>query len=738
MRIDDLAYQRATRVAAFGLALQAGIGLVLLLFGLFAPDSTFVIASYYALFGVLVWLALVIVFNQHKLERIEALEADELAAHRAAGTGSAFDSSSEEFNVAARRLRLMHKWMMPIVSWVLILLLAGMGTLIFMGLRALRSASDADIAEFQAAVEYRGWALAICLGVAAVSFIFSRFVAGMARQPAWQNLRGGAGYMVGNAVVMLATAAGFIFTYFDNLTAIEIVASAIPIFMMVLAAEFVFNFLLNLYRPRRAGEVPRPAFDSRLLSLLSAPDSIVRSINEAVNYQFGFDISSSWGYQLLLRAAWKLAVFAIIVIVGLNCIVIVEPHQQAVRLRGGEIVKGEIHGPGLMLKWPWPVETAEVHDVASVRMLPLTNQVRENADRRNEPILWIDEIDKAAGIEPFVVSTRLSSPAGRGSRSTGPVAGSAPSEDVASEANDTPADDQARVLASRFALVEAEFVLHYRVRADGEQGLKKFLSFGNNDVERRQSRNARERALKALALREITEYLSAQDLDRIISEDRAEMAEDLRGLIQAAFDAPENDTGVEVLAVTNPWIRPAGEAAQKFEELSYNKAQRERRVAEAERGRTAGLTAVAGSVQQALTLYDMIVVLETMRNEEGAAAQAIAERQLQLEEAMSRAGGLAGDSIASAHSDLWSRVLAAEAQRQRFAGRLAPWRASPSVYREYLLMEAVSSIVTPRTRKYFVGIDPKAMNLSIEMLQDDSAFSFLDSQDLEGTSNEGQ
>ena len=102
--------------------------------------------------------------------------------------------------------------------------------------------------------------------------------------------------------------------------------------------------------------MPRPAFYSRILSLFAAPDSIVRSINEAVNYQFGFDITSSWGYQLLLRSAVWLLVFAVASLVGLSAIVVVEPGHQAVRLRGGAVV-GSVHEGSLFLKWPWPFET---------------------------------------------------------------------------------------------------------------------------------------------------------------------------------------------------------------------------------------------------------------------------------------------------------------------------------------------------------------------------------------------
>ena len=93
MRNDHFVYQQATRVAALGLFLQAAIALTLLIFGLNAKDTTFVFASFYVFIGILVWGGLVIVFHQHRLERIESLEADELAAQRES-TGSVFDRNS--------------------------------------------------------------------------------------------------------------------------------------------------------------------------------------------------------------------------------------------------------------------------------------------------------------------------------------------------------------------------------------------------------------------------------------------------------------------------------------------------------------------------------------------------------------------------------------------------------------------------------------------------------------------
>ena len=109
--------------------------------------------------------------------------------------------------------------------------------------------------------------------------------------------------MVGNTILLSSIAVGLVFRFFDNDAILIWVCWAIPFFMIAVSAEILVNFALNLYRPRIAGQLPRPAFDSKTLSLLAAPDSFVRSINEAINYQFGFDITSSWGYQLLLRRA---------------------------------------------------------------------------------------------------------------------------------------------------------------------------------------------------------------------------------------------------------------------------------------------------------------------------------------------------------------------------------------------------------------------------------------------------
>ena len=114
MRIDHLAYQRATNIAGFGFLLQLVAATVLLIFGYRGDEATARFASFYLYTGLIVWLGLIIVFNQHKLERLEALEEGELTA--TSSGESIFDRSGDEIRVAARRLRMMYKWVMPLAS----------------------------------------------------------------------------------------------------------------------------------------------------------------------------------------------------------------------------------------------------------------------------------------------------------------------------------------------------------------------------------------------------------------------------------------------------------------------------------------------------------------------------------------------------------------------------------------------------------------------------------------------
>ena len=698
MRIDHHAYRQATRVAGFGFLLQAAIAVILLIFGHLGQDTVFRFASFYLFGGLLVWLSLIAVFYQHTQERLEALEEDELAAERA-GSGSVFQAAGEEEQVAARRLRLMHQWLMPSVSLLTAAYLA-FGPVSM--LRHLRNLGDPGSggAEFFL-TQQRGWAVAISLIFAAVAFIFSRFVAGMAKQPAWQNLRGGAGYMVGSAMVLLAIAVALVFRFLGNDNVVVGVAYAIPIYMAVLAGEIVLNFILNMYRPRIPGEVPRPAFDSRVLSLLAAPESIVRSLNEAVNYQFGFDITSSWGYQLLLRSFGWLLGFGTLVLIALNMMVVVEPHQQAVKLSGGQIIGPpgkQVHTSGIMWKLPWPFQSADIYDVGIIREIPLT------ARRLEDPIvqLWAQDISTDVDLDPFIVG------------------GSAARTAESSSAEPTESDKvESEPVSDLFALVDAEISLQYRIKPDG---LLDFIQFSSDVRRRRQRLNMREAALKALAMREITQHLSGLSMEQVTAHGRAEVVSQLHKRIQTVFQT--HNTGIEVVAVNVPMLRPSGGVAKNFDDLAIAKQQRRQRVAEAAGRVVQDLAFWVGSPEQAKQILAEIEQWRQLKRDLGEQAKQVIDQRLLIERMYAEAGGRLAQDISTAEAERWIKQMNARAQVKEFEGRLASYRAAPRLFQQREIMNVLSKMLAERRKYLVVGIDPERVNLDVELQEPPGVFGF--------------
>ena len=719
MRVDHFAYQQATRVAGFGLLLQLLISLTLLLFGLLGRDSTFVIGSFYPLVGLLIWVVLIVVFHQHRLERLEALEEDELREARP--DASIFETSREETGVAGRRLRKMHKWLVPIASLVVSGLLILLAILTFVWFRRLDD--EMSRANLESGFEVGtspGWQIALCLGFAVIAFIFSRFVAGMSKQQAWQNLRGGAGFMVGNSLVCLVIAIGVILTLFDNTGVMPVISKIILVFMFAVAGETILNFILNLYRPRRRGEVPRPAFDSRVLSLLAAPDSIVRSINEAVNYQFGFDITSSWGYQLLIRSFAWLAVFAVVALLALSTLVIVEPDQQGVRLRFGRIV-GEVRQGEAVWKLPWPIETVETYDVGLIQELFIGP-----AD------LTYPEVNKWSSDDDGTVKTRKSflvaaQPMSENvRRAVEGMEASAAMENSVLGDTDTEADDGGKKkarsssgdsLGSRFALVNADIVIRWRVKSGD---LVKFLNFSSDAPISRSLMNMREKALYTVALREVSQFLAQEPMDNVLSPKGESLLARLESRVQKAFD--DYGTGVEVVSLVIPFLQPAPNAAGSFEDMSIELQNARKIIEEAKRKVAVTMASLVGDSESADQITRLISELRTIEKDQGTDSEAARSLRGQIEDKLIQGSAEAATLISLARARRWKIVTDAQEDTAEVRGQSAAYRAAPELFRERLIMDVFASTLNSVRMKYVLGPDAERVNMGIEMREPDVGF----------------
>ena len=711
MRIDQFSYQQACRVSILGFALQFAIAIVLLVFGRLAGDTTMVVASTTVFCGIPVWVALAVVFHQHRLERLESLEREELAQSRGE---TIFARSAVDQEAAARRLSQMHRWLMPLVSLAVAFLLLGLGMWNWSRLREMQDPGP-DVVGF-AVGSVLGWQLAVSLGLALIAFIFARFVAGMSKQPAWQNLRGGAGFMVSSALVTLASAVGIVFHVFQNPTIIEWMALGIAGFQVALAIEIFLNWTLNLYRPRRANETPRPAFDSRVLGLLAAPDNLVRGINEAVNYQFGFDITSSWGYRLLLRSSGALIGLGALALLILSCIVVVGPGEQAVRLRGGSIA-GRVHQGELMWKLPWPFETAEVVDIAQVRALPLQS-VNLKVGKVN---LWGDSPDAENQRAAYLVAApnlavEVQKDLGNGSEADAVLqsTSSTPPLDVSSDA-------AAKGISDRFALVDADLILIWRIQQDG---LLSWLNFASDTKVRRTGIEMREVILREMCRRDVCQYLSTRPLDEVLSPSGAALATALRERIQMTFD--REHTGVEVVSVQIPALRPPGEAAALYEELSMDTQNARKVKEEAQRIVNTTMATLLGDARLASQAVDAIEAWRVALREKGENDAQTKAARLVVENIIVSTRGQIATQIKRSRARRWELHLAARKNASQVLGQSGAYHVAPELFMQRKLMETLSQSLSSVRQKYVLGIDPNRIRVDIQMQQPEVGFNLAD------------
>ncbi|MFM7806759.1 MAG: SPFH domain-containing protein, partial [Planctomycetota bacterium] len=508
------------------------------------------------------------------------------------------------------------------------------------------------------------------------------------------------------ALTMLALAVGIVFHVFQKPGVLEWAALGIAGFQVALAAEILLNWVLNLYRPRRVGEVPRPAFDSRVLGLLAAPDNLVRGINEAVNYQFGFDITSSWGYKLMLRSVGALGALAAVVLVLLSSVVVVGPGQQAIRLRGGQIV-GEVHQGTIMWKLPWPFETAEVIEISQIRALPL----QAATARVGKVNLWGDLSTDENRRSFIVAAPKLREEVRRD-------LGRATAEDATVAAE---GEEQVRGISSTFSLVDADLVLNWRVR---ESGALDWPAFASDARVRKAGLEVREAALREIARREVTQFLSTQPLDAVLSPSGTQLATTLRERLQATFDAQR--TGVEVVSIQIPALRPPGDAAPLYEEFSIDVQNARKVVEEAQRTIGANMARMLGDARLAEPLVAAIDEWRTVLREKGESDEATRQARLKVERMIADSRGQIATVIKQARSRRWALHMEARRTASEVLGQAAAYRAAPELFMQRRTMETLAGSLAGVRQKYVLGVDPSKVRVDIQMQQPDSGLNLAD------------
>lgn len=667
MKADYITYKQATSASVGGLVLQVVLATTLIIYGVVSRDHAAVTGAAFAAISVLAWLTLAIVFDQHRRERIEMIEADALAASPLAGT-SVFSGGLDDFRPAAKRLAGLHKYFVPAMTVVISVSLVAVGVARFL------SAQDRIAPEDFTPARHEGWALGVGLIIAVLGFIFARFTAGLAKFAPMANLRAGASLAIGTSLIGLAIAiANFVDMVGTDFLA-RYLQVAVPAFAVLIGIELFLHFLLGLYRPRKAGDVPRPAFDSRLLGFLAAPDKIAESISGAINYQLGFDVTSGWFYQLLSRALVPLILFGFLVVWLLSAVAVVQPHQRSMILRFGGVVHADV-APGWRLKWPWPIETLYTPEyfkrdakgrleIADYTVTGLrTIELGTSPPATTEPILWTND---HAGEEVYQLVR------------TGQI-GAAGIKAAASPA--TKAD------LSDLSIIAAEIPLQYVVRD--------VLAF--DELSPPQQRDL---ILKSVAQREMVRFFQNVTLEEVLGAKRLELSNRLQGLVQAAFDGMNvgadgkaRGAGVHVVYLAIIGVHPPKETAVAFETPVQADQKLQANIQAARADEIKSLTEVAGQVALARQIVDELNALDRLRDRQ-ATADEVREQEFNVQKMLESAGGSAAAVLATAQADRWNRHMSIRARAARQQGRVALYNAAPAVFKAREYFETLRSVLS--------------------------------------------
>jgi modulator of FtsH protease HflK len=328
--------------------------------------------------GVLGFLVAAICTFQMRLEeqeRLEKLEYDEL--NRAAPAGSSLFTTDPEALRARRTREQFEKYIIPALT---VLLLIGEVTGAVLLWRALAHPASEPPQDFTLVMAVFG-----LFGL--LLFMLGKYVTGIVRLEGHRLLRPVAGFLLLSAYTCVAVT-GAAAAEWAEFHGVDLwVARAFTGVLGLIGAETLAGLVFEMYRPRVKGRVGRLLYDSRLVGLLSQPESLVTALAHALDYQFGFKVSETWFYRSLEKAlAWVVLVQLGILALS-TMFVVIEPGEQALLERLGKPVNGrEVLGSGLHLKWPWPVDC--IYRYPAEQLQSFTIGIVANEKEDEPALLW--------------------------------------------------------------------------------------------------------------------------------------------------------------------------------------------------------------------------------------------------------------------------------------------------------------------------------------------------------------
>jgi len=666
----NLSPRRARNVSLGACILSVLFFIFTLIFGQYSDGLATFFLSWHILAGLLVWLVLLVQFYQRGLAEQEKLDMGQLA--KAEDQGTIFSGGADRMALMAvqqKRLAFLEKWVVPISGVVIALYQVVMGGWVLMKGYVL---NESRLEQDWGDPKYLLLGAALLAAMSFVSFLVSRFATGMSEEREWKPLRAGGSYLLATAILGFALAIALLLKQYKYAWGLTTLNYVIPILIVVLGVETLLNAILDIYRPRVAGQYSRAAFDSRILGLINEPGGILHTVAHTIDYQFGFKVSQTWFYRLLEKAIVPLILFAALVLYLMSCFVIVQPGHAGVLERNGVFLK-EISS-GLHVKLPWPFEKAYIEPTDQIQEIVIGYEAGEH-EQKKKALLWGEKhYEKEYNL---LVGVEL---------------------DPSDQRKDVPP----------VGIVQANVPVQYCI-----SDVRKFV-YKHEDSRQ---------LLESICYRELTRYAASAKIEEetagtngqksLLGGGRAEAAEELHRRIQKAADAEE--LGIEVVFVGLQGVHPPPEVAKAYEEVIAAIQKKQVMVLEAQAARNRILTELAGSVEQVDTLYDLARAFE--RSKEQGDEQETEQLRKDLQTAFGQAQGTVFKILREAESYAFERVNLVKGEGLRFAGQVKAYRASPELYKKIQRLLMLEETLN-KTRKYIVVADEEdTLIYSVDLLE---------------------
>jgi modulator of FtsH protease HflK len=467
--------------------------------------------------GVLVTAVSWFQMRLEESERLEKLELEELA--KSHGATALFEARDAEVFPAQRAREQYERFFVPIFTVVLCLIQAGGAYLLWRWLSG--STLKVDVKQPMSALSLFGV-------FALVLFLLGRFSATFARLENERLLRPGASYLLLNAFLCFIVALGIVGTQVEFPKTDFYVAHALCGLLALVAVETLINLVLEIYRPRVKGKIERPLYDSRLVGLLGQPEGLITTAAQALDYQFGFKVSETWFYRLLIERALKWLLLAqVLVLVLSTCPVFIDAGEQGLLEHFGRPVVGRSPlGPGVHLTWPWPIDRVYHYRTEQIQSFDIGLPAGAEAEKEPElVVLWTVSHTGKEQEDNFLVANR---------------------DQTATRATDEASGKRTPPVS----LLTGTLPVQYQIT-----NLTAW-AYNHEDASS---------LLQDLARREIVRYLVSADLNEVMSQGRFAASQELAQRIQTAAD--ERQLGARIVAVGLQDLHPPVKVAPDFEKV---------------------------------------------------------------------------------------------------------------------------------------------------------------------------